>query len=315
MTVKEHNDPLYRGCTAILAEGIKIQELQSVFLFCPRSGDSHYPSRVDIAAEARQIRRHSTPATKLHLANRRNTIQDRIIKYKHSVKRLFEADESESGNSTLMNDITDAIGDSWRDFLDTTYDNLDDDEDAGMFLLPEDESEDPEMSLTPEQIPIFLPSTIGIRADSGDLFSRLGEKELQLRVGQMDEALSELRLALAQKAFVFREGVRKQTSQKKKLRSFKSVRAVDDTVLMYSRLYVSAYASFLKLGPKTPDRERYQALEKEQVKVSTKSIDPYARGMRHAVLPWFWKMDMEKDIISEDWMEECKSSFSQPQMC
>jgi hypothetical protein len=52
--------------------------------------------------------------------------------------------------------------------------------------------------------------------------------------------------------------------------------------------------------------EKYQKLEKGDLKASTAIADPNARGQRNSTLPWFWSVDVAADTCSGDWMTECE---------
>ncbi|KIK75478.1 hypothetical protein PAXRUDRAFT_18971 [Paxillus rubicundulus Ve08.2h10] len=64
-----------------------------------------------------------------------------------------------------------------------------------------------------ESIHLPLPSALGVQRCRDDSLEWLAEQEMQLRMGQANDTLHELRLALADKAMLFRTNIRHSSSQ------------------------------------------------------------------------------------------------------
>ncbi|KAI6098938.1 hypothetical protein EV401DRAFT_1895031 [Pisolithus croceorrhizus] len=100
---------------------------------------------------------------------------------------------------------------------------------------------------------------------------RLAEMELELRIAQANDALHGLRLALADKAVIFRGVVR---------------------------------TAMIALGAKPELLARYQELQKSHLTTSTAAFTQGAHDHRASQLPWFWSIDIPRDTSSKSWLTE-----------
>ena len=73
----------------------------------------------------------------------------------------------------------------------------------------DDQDLDDEGGITdyPEKIPLLIPSAIGNKNLKSDRLQALASQEMKLRVGQANDSLEGLRLALGHKALLFRTRV------------------------------------------------------------------------------------------------------------
>lgn len=170
-------------------------------------------------------------------------------------------------------------------------------------------------SMVPERFSIALPSNLGVAFCRAHDLMGLVEKERRLRVGQMNDALHSVRVAIGYKSFLYRHGVRQATSQRQKLRSFDDVHLADEGVLSWARIYTAARTALLNLYDRTHPEDlialqavekRYQPLEKRDLRANTALIEQSTRGVRHLHLAWFWSMDVQGDSQNSGWMNESK---------
>jgi hypothetical protein len=158
----------------------------------------------------------------------------------------------------------------------------------------------------PERVLLLLPSNIGLQACEEQGYLMYSRQEFQLRVGQANDALQGLRLALSRKAVIFRVRLRPAKTKKRKLRSWDQIRMVDVNVRYHARIYTEARAAMIRLGATNEDLERYQVLLKDHLTLTTARIEPSLRGQRNTSLAWFWTMDVKSDTDNAQGMVECK---------
>jgi hypothetical protein len=158
----------------------------------------------------------------------------------------------------------------------------------------------------PERSPIDLPSRHGHQRCRRLGVGHLVQQELQLRLGQANEALHHIRVALGHKAALFRTSIRHNKSQSRATRAWDHVKAVEHTAALNRRIYNRARKQMSLLGAEQRVLDKYKVLTKDDMKISTVVAEPNARGHRDDTLSWFWSMDVEGDSTSDDWMSECK---------
>ena len=192
--------------------------------------------------------------------------------------------------------------DKWRDgeYLPWDSDEEADEEESFFASSPFDEP------YAPERVPLLLPSNIGLQVCEEQGYPMYARQEFQLRVGQANDALQGLRLALSRKAVIFRVRLRPAKTKKRKLRSWDQIRMVDVNVRHHARIYMQARAAMIRLGATNEDLERYRVLTKEHLSLTTARIEPSLRGQRNTALAWFRTMDVKKDTDNAQGMAECK---------
>jgi len=183
-------------------------------------------------------------------------------------------------------------------------------------ILPTDSEEEeefiPHHPITregPEKALLLLPSNIGLDKCVALGYGSFAEQEKALRIGQMNDSLHGLRLAISRKAVVFR-GLRSAKSKNKKTRSWDEIMQVDGSVRHHARVYCRARTAFKRLGAGEAELARFQPLTRAQLSVTTARIDPSLRGQRDASLAWFWSMDVQADGRAAYGMTECELSTS-----
>ena len=156
----------------------------------------------------------------------------------------------------------------------------------------------------PEALLLLLPSTIGIEQCKTWRLDDLAALELRLRQGQANDALHGLRMALSEKAVLFRAQVRHAKSQVKKTRAWANINAADKTVQQHFKSYSRSRQAMVRLGASDSILQRYRPLRKNDLKASTQLIDPTVPGQRNKSLPWFWVVRDESGRQNE-WIHEC----------
>ena len=133
--------------------------------------------------------------------------------------------------------------------------------------------------------------------------------ELQIRIGQADETLHEIRTIVGHKSFVFRKELRQSKGQKQTLRSWNKIHTIDGTLRAQCRVYAHCRAALDQLGASQKVLDRYQKLERAHVVASTTIEGENIIGDRSPNLSWIWTLDVQGDAASTDWLEECMSEL------
>ncbi|KAI6032497.1 hypothetical protein EDC04DRAFT_2605145 [Pisolithus marmoratus] len=138
---------------------------------------------------------------------------------------------------------------------------------------------------TLEAMELPLPSYLGAAKCQELGLDILQQEELQLQQGQANDALHQLRLALADKNYTMTSWAWKKVSDMDALRCRNQM---------------------MSLGADGPILAHYQTLEPEHLNVTTAVANPNTHGHRHKHLAWFWTMDIPKDTCANDWMSKCQ---------
>ncbi|KIK75276.1 hypothetical protein PAXRUDRAFT_173297 [Paxillus rubicundulus Ve08.2h10] len=155
-----------------------------------------------------------------------------------------------------------------------------------------------------ESIHLLFPSALGLQRCRDDSLKWLVEQEMQLRMGQVNNALHKLHLALADKAMLFHTDARHSSSQATSSRAWGQVMAINVMVNKFTKIYRASCQAMVTLSASNDILAQYQALSKDHLKISGAVAKPNARGHRNDTLPWFWSMDTTRNAKANDWMME-----------
>jgi hypothetical protein len=241
----------------------------------------------------------------LEIAERRERLQTRIDTWNKKAEEYLHSPGLDDGEDLLDILSTDADADADAE-ADADVDigpneDTDDDTDADTDAYGRHNSARKGHPQTSESFPLYFPSSFALHR-----FPNQARKELELRQGQANDSLHNLRIALGKKSFLFRSHVRAAKSQQRKTRAWSEVSAVDGEVRQQARIYNFTRQRMIKLSADPALLDRYKVLRYEDLKVSTAIATPNARGQRDTRLSWFWNMDVQADAETDDWMEECK---------
>ena len=187
-----------------------------------------------------------------------------------------------------------------EEWVDAVYDSEDDD----MFLTLPGSFEtgrktqqfvvdETTAALSAEEQRLRLPSSFG-RATSLGKLQLHGQVEFDLRKGQANDALHNIRLHVAEKSFLYGAGVRKGTTtvnlgHRGRQKAFKEVHVLEAKIRQQARIYECARKAMESLGMSVEDQKRYPKLLKSDTNASTAIIDFNARGQRNEGLSWIWR--------------------------
>ncbi|KAI6029004.1 hypothetical protein EDC04DRAFT_2572725 [Pisolithus marmoratus] len=149
-----------------------------------------------------------------------------------------------------------------------------------------------------------LPSRFGIHHCKANKADSLAKMELELHMGQANDALHGLHLALADKAVVFRGVVRPTTNYSMRTWAWQMIHSIDTSMKQYAAIYRQCQMAMIALGTKSDMLDHYQELHKSQLSISTAAFTQGAHNHRSSQLPWFWTIDIPKDTNSKSWLTE-----------
>ncbi|KAI6141233.1 hypothetical protein BKA82DRAFT_4362346 [Pisolithus tinctorius] len=153
----------------------------------------------------------------------------------------------------------------------------------------------------PEEVSdVPLPSYIGVQYFHDMGLGSLVEQEIHLRQGQANDALHELRLALMDKAVIFRTDVRKGGNYKMTTRAWGQISNAEAMVQRHATIYRQCRKQLIALGAGEDILGKYQELNRADLTVSATIADPNARGHHDNTLAWFWTMDLPQDSAMND---------------
>lgn len=250
-------------------------------------------ARISLASFVRSLGRNPPLSEKLQIAQKRGRLLTRIEAFHNRAARYWVPDSFDISCDLPKHKDPDGWEDSFSD--PGSEEELEPEE----VFMPEPTRMD--LAQCPEKSIVFLPSVFDLHHSSHFL-----EQERNLRLGQANDALQGLRLALSRKAFLFREGLRNATSKVKKNRSWDQIHAIDNTARHNARVYNLARNRLKSLHTPNLIMDKYQHLDKDDLKITAVTIDPAQRGQRNTTLPWFWTLDVKGDIGGSNGMEECK---------
>ena len=184
-------------------------------------------------------------------------------------------------------------------------DQLDEDDDGAWLAADIEETIEEEPEITPENIPLHLPSSFTAIQRKSLGWEELGKMELQLREGQVNDLLEKLRECLAEKSLRFRTEVRPANSQKKVTRAWGSVHRMDNQIKEIVIMYRTARDAIGELG-KAADLERFQEIKRSDLKMSGDIVEENRVGQRNSILPWFWRLDRQTKQSCGSYEKECR---------
>ncbi|KAI5993014.1 hypothetical protein EDD15DRAFT_2367807 [Pisolithus albus] len=271
-----------RGAASWLTRGLEIEEAE-IMLSITRKECGKFPSEIKRLAMARRA--------------------DRLA----SERSRFVAD----GQIYMEPLNVGALSDEHEDYVNVPEDDARHDSGGGD-IFPEDEDSNesadegiemgaPKMS-TISHLP--LPSNVGVDRCHAAGVHALLDMELQLRIGQANDALHGLRLALADKAVVFRGVVRQAKSYSTRTRAWQIVNSIDSSVKQHAAIYRRCREAMIALGADVDTLSRFQELLNSHLTVDTAAFTQNAHSHRSSNLPWFWSIDIPRDTTSKSWLTE-----------
>ncbi|KIK13176.1 hypothetical protein PISMIDRAFT_119407, partial [Pisolithus microcarpus 441] len=158
--------------------------------------------------------------------------------------------------------------------------------------------DDPTSSCVP------LPSKFGSAYCKANKFHHLVEVELELHMGQANDALHGLHLALADEVVIFRGIVRPATNYSMRTQAWKMIHSINTSIKQCTTIYRQCWLAMIALGTASEILDRYQELQKSHLSTSAAAFTQGAHDHCSSQLPWFWTIDIPKDTDSKSWLSE-----------
>ncbi|KIK27338.1 hypothetical protein PISMIDRAFT_8184 [Pisolithus microcarpus 441] len=269
------------GLVAWLAEGISIEDSQD-----------------QLRPEIQQLPNPMSTRQEVKTTEKRQRLSSRIEKF-HSNGQAFCKGLDINGTFTPQDDPalcgTDEEEHEDREFWD--------DDDEGDWEAPDEEVE----GLASELMSIWMPYSIGAAKLTELGLHDLLKEERELRIGQANDCLDQLRTDLGNKAMLYQQNFRTANSTREGTRTKKEIQKVVARVNKHVRSYQRARWAILRLDPDANMAGKYQGILAEDLAVSKDVTEENRFGQGTSKLPWFWVMDGEKsqlDVEAGGLMEE-----------
>ncbi|KAH8987551.1 hypothetical protein EDB86DRAFT_2832248 [Lactarius hatsudake] len=274
LMVEEDGDHSIRGETSWISCGLKIQEIQLAIRYQLRSHGMN-------TIEESQI-----------IENKRIRLQKLVDMFSHQADAFLLHHQP----------IDDAPIPSLGDYAE--YDHVDDMDDS---LAPRSKAQVSDISgmegTNAEDIPILLPSTLGLDWCIQHGVRSLAIKEAKLRYAQANDSIHRIRLALGFKSALFRTQVRSARTQKTKTRAWTAVQNVDTTVHEHARNYGMARDAYIKVQQASDGSLELPPLHAMDLRVKTAILGAAEVGQRNTQLPWIWSFGTS-NVEGGAWFEE-----------
>lgn len=287
------------GTAAWISYGLKIEEEQCVVRY---DWDVYQLTflfhRIAILKQLRDDKGEPcTPEGKLSLQSKRRRLQKKIDRF------IKESSHYLCGSQSLPATI---ISSDWFD----EEEDIDEDVDGGLG----DVDAPAEVGLFPESVSIPLPSSFGAQACRG-ILREVARCECKLREGQANDALHNVRVAIARKSFHCRTRVRNNaptSGYSKRLRSYGETAVIQTSINLSAKIYSTARSAIQLIDPECDILRSLSELTSKDLVASTAVVDPNARGMRNEGLSWIWQRAITRETPEFVTERQCLHiSFSQ----
>lgn len=245
-----------------------------------------------------------TPTTleQAALQNSRNKLRKSVDAFNRKAPSFLDLEEEDDDDSWQ---IEDPVG---SQDIDDGHDSDTSDEEEGSTHLSSSAHHDE--VVYPENLVLLLPSNLAQRSLDSEKETRLKAQEEQLRVAQMNDALQQLRIALASKAFRLRNDVRHSKSTAHKTRAWAGIDKDSAKASTVVAGYHRARSALVRLKVAGDTLNKYQLITKSQLKMHGDITEENRAGQRNDRLPWFWRLDNRaEDELSTGALRECEKTF------
>lgn len=231
--------------------------------------------------------RSCSTAQKTDLLDRRRKLEARISTYKQRISYIIKLDD----------DV------KWSIQCGKTPD---------LGSHPSDSSDDlledyPEGWFTPEKERITLPSALAPGEIERLSLLAIAEVEAELRKGQINNSLENLRLALGEKSLCFRAEVRNARSQRTTQRAWDNIHKFDSEARKHRNMYTHTRDALRRLPVNGQYLDTLQDITEGDMKMSGDITEENRFGQRSESLAWFWRQGADPDAnnITSPQMQEC----------
>ncbi len=159
-----------------------------------------------------------------------------------------------------------------------------------------------------EDMALYLPSCLGFTVLSTSPMHKIAQKEMELRCGQANDALHELRLDIGYTSFLYRTSVRTADSQQTKTRASSMLQSAEKNRSKHAMIYSSVRSALRVLQAPKNIMDQYRNLADEDMVANTAIIDPRVTSASKTKLSWIFTIRGQGNTSNTSWMSECESS-------
>ncbi|KAG2111109.1 hypothetical protein DEU56DRAFT_762242 [Suillus clintonianus] len=245
-----------------------------------------------LRSEFRRLPSDATATQKATLEEKRQKISARITAFHETADAMTEGIELEAG--TVHKD-------------DARFCWAEDEEhdwEAHVADL-EDDSELVDDEISAEDMGLWMPSSVLHDQVTSAHLLALQAEELELRRGQANDCLEKIRLALGDKAVIYRQHFRSADSVWTGTRSKQEAQRCRIKIDKYVRSYQRARSAMERLGMDRESLETvYQEILAEQLSIDKEVTEENRFGQGSDKLAWFWRVNNGKQDQTDTWMDE-----------
>ncbi|KAI6105115.1 hypothetical protein EV401DRAFT_1873905 [Pisolithus croceorrhizus] len=261
------------GSVAWLAEGISIEDSQDQLRY-----------------ELRQLPSPMSARQEVKTSEKRQRLSSRIEKF-HSTGQAFLKGLEIDGAFIPQDDPAFCVqedqekedGEFWED-------------DDTVLEAPDEEVQE----LASELMSIWMPSSIGAAKLMEIGLHDLLKEEMELRIGQANDCLDQLRTDLGSKAMLYRQNFRTANSTREGTRTKKEIQKVVVRINKHVRSYQRARKAILRLDLNDNIGEKFKEIQPEDLAVSKEVTEENRFGQGVSKMAWFWMVDGEQNLLNGD---------------
>lgn len=158
----------------------------------------------------------------------------------------------------------------------------------------------------PENLPLSMPSSLKASLLSNSSLGDLAKKEAQLRVGQANDCLEQLRISIGHKSVLYRVNIRSSASVWTDTRSKQDIQRITLKINQNLRSYDRARLALISLKAPPDILAQYAEIKSSELGVSKDITEENRFGQSSDLLPWFWQVG-PKTSNSNSWTDESMS--------
>ena len=166
------------------------------------------------------------------------------------------------------------------------------------------EYRDAAMSNASIQLRVPLPSQV--EGELPPALEQAAAVELELRIGEANDALQGVRTQIGFKSYIFRKQIRAWKGKKRRTRGYDNIERSNEELNIQRKLYSNALRALKNLGAGQEILNKYKEIKKDDLRTVTAIAEPNSRGQSQVKLAWFWSLDVAGDSDGNEYMEECE---------
>ncbi|KAG1886594.1 hypothetical protein F4604DRAFT_1571859, partial [Suillus subluteus] len=273
LTESENDDDKHPGTVSWLITGINLEDLQDA-----------------LRANIRQLPNDATSAQKASIEEKRQRLAARIAKFHETADAMTAGMDLDIG--TVHSD-------------DPRFCRTDNDGNEWVEVSDEEISEDIDEEILTEEMGIWMPSSSSQHNRLTLGLGPLQAEELELRKGQANDCLENLRMALGHKALIYRQYFRSADSTWAGTRSKQEARRCQLKIDKYVRSYQRARSAMQRLGMEEATLGSiYREILPTELSIDKEVTEENRFGQGSDRLAWFWRVNNGNECQEDAWMDE-----------